>query len=169
MSLYEYDLTIKLKTDMPVDVLVEHTAHALRAVVDPNKRKADKDAVRIDVKGVRKPRQHPFDGPEVNDDLPDGTAGLIFRGEDKSGWEDTAIKGTIPRVDEAFIEVDVTDVLDAVYTAIGEDFPHLAELFQAKREEHKEREVRRNTEITDPLAEGDWELPGDFGVGDDID
>lgn len=163
MSLYEYDLTIKLKTDMPVDVLVEHTAHALRAVVDPNKRKADKNSVRIDVKAVRKPRQHPFDGPEVNDDLP--KEGLIFRGEDKSGWEDTPIKGTLPAVDETFVEIDLDDVMGQIYSAIGEDFPHLAELFQAKREE---RELHRSAEITDPPAEGDWELSGEDKVGDDL-
>lgn len=36
--MYEYDMTVRLNTPVPTDVLVEHIAVALRKVIDPTKR-----------------------------------------------------------------------------------------------------------------------------------
>lgn len=171
MSDYEYDLTVGLRTDMPVDVLVEHVGYALRGIVDPAKRKG---YVKVKVNGIRKPRLHPFDGPEVNDDMPEpefkvGDVVEILSGKRRDDWADTPIVGTLPLVPETmsaeFVELDLDDVLGAVYTAIGEDFPNLADLFRAKAAEH----VARSAEITDPPAEGDWQLDTTDHVGEDID
>jgi hypothetical protein len=196
------DYTIRINNvpaDVPEDVLIEHVAVAARKISKDRK----KEFKRIDVKllekaPTRKPRQHPFDGPEVNDDppmpdfalggyvtgvvprstfdrgyvVPEGSitfwnsATSVFDGPNREDWTpDTGIVASVPEPEYTTVEVDVDDIVNEVYRAIGEDFPNLAELFRAKREE---RELHRAADAPEPPAEGDWELSGDDKVGEDL-
>lgn len=174
MTTYTIQVT-NVPEDVPSDVLVEHVAVAVRKM-----QKGRKALKRINVRIVEKvpTRKHPFDGPEVNDDpgfvMPFTDSewakatgeNVIFSGRREEEWEDTPLKGQVfasPEVE--VIEFDVTDILPDLYNAIAEDFPHLAELFQAKREE---REVKRSTSITDPVPEGEWDLDNGENVGDEL-
>jgi hypothetical protein len=206
--------------DIPRDVLVEHLAVAVQKIQKGRKALKKVGIQIIDVTNdvPRKGRKHPFDGPEVNDDLPEpfarggflpgnastslvaGDTGYvlsraqveamgggnlpeffapkpdagvpIFSGRSEDQNYDTVIRAFVPVVPEeteaVVVEFDVEDILPDLYQAIADDFPHLAELFEAKRAEHQERQVRRNADITDPPAEGDWELDSDDRVGDDL-
>lgn len=160
MTDYQYDLTISLKKSVPADVLIEHISYALRAIVDPKRRKGRKSDIKVELTGLRTPRSHPFDGPDV-----DENDQVIFTGKAEEPAWDTPIVGQLADVDAAFIELDLDDVVGAVYQAIGEDFPNLAHLFQVKREEH----VARSLQFTDPPAEGDWQLESEDKVGEDTD
>ena len=106
-------------------------SNAVNSAAAYEKAKADLEALKNLAPIVKKvePRQHPFEGPEVFDD----------EGEPKPL---PGIKLTEP-------------ILEQLSRAIAGDFPHLTELFRAKRE--------------DPKAEGDWQLPEDDGkVGEDL-
>jgi hypothetical protein len=98
--------------------------------------------------------------------IPTGTP--VFSGKRVDDDYDVTIRSFVPAAEvpeEIEVFIDVDDIVSQVYTAIGEDFPYLAELFKVKREEH---EVRRNTSITDPLPEGEWDLGEDTAGGDDL-
>lgn len=136
-----YELEITTKRDLPTDVLVEHVAYALRGIVDPNKRRAHEGDVTVKVVNVKRPRQHPFEGPEVFDDEPR-----------KHRFNEYTPHHT---VDYRAPVTSITDPLSQVFRAIGDDFPHLAELFRDKRAQQ-------------PPAEGDWQLNDDDKVGDDV-
>lgn len=163
MTNYTISIT-NVPEDVPADVLIEHVAVAVRKM-----QKGRKALKRIGVRIVEKVsfRAHPFDGPEVNDDKPfEGDSYTIFSGRREEEWEDTPLKGQVYAAPEVeVVEFDVTDILPDLYSAIAEDFPHLAELFQAKREE---RELKRSTSITDPVPEGEWDLDKGDKVGDDL-
>lgn len=158
--------------DVPTDVIIEHIAVALRKM-----QKGRKALKRIDVQVVetRSARSHPFDGPEVNDDEPSYTINAphdsitVFSGKREDDWADTPLVGQVALVPEhrevVEVEVDLDDVVNQVYKAIGEDFPYLAELFRAKSED---REVKRSTSITDPVPEGEWDLDDGSNVGDEL-
>lgn len=153
--------------DVPTDVLIEHVAVALRKM-----QKGRRALKRINVwlESSTPTRQHPFDGPEVNDDVPfAGDSYTIFSGKREDEWEDNGIKAWVPEVPESVevieVELDLDDIVDKVYTAISEDFPYLSELFRAKKED---REVKRPTSITDPVPEGEWDLDSGDNVGEDV-
>lgn len=194
------DYTIRftrVPNDVPVDVLIEHLAVAARKINKERKAFRKVGVELVSATPTKAGRKHPFDGPEVNDDLPlaeggftsgktstsmiAGDAGYvvpkgaittwtggvsIFTGPNREEWADTGIVAKVPEEAEVeIIEVDLDDIVSQVYRAIGEDFPRLAELFKAKREE---RELHRATDATEPPAEGDWELDGDDKVGEDL-
>lgn len=132
----------------------------------------------------------------MNDDLPEeytfreyGTDGeLIFSGKDLRDSGDAFVKGLLGIEDDdvevEVIQFDVSDIMPEIMAAVAEDFPRLAELFLAKRQEQDEppqpvredtgegwtpsSEVRRILGLDDPPAEGDWELPADDRTGEDL-
>lgn len=119
----EYILTITTNAAIPEEVVREAVERAvLRLIRKPAP--TPTASVKIVAKNVDN-RLHPFDGPEVFDDV--------------------------------VTEHTPQDVVDAVFRAIGEDFPRLKELFT----------VKRSTRVTEPPAEGDWELPEEDHVGED--
>lgn len=125
-----YTLEVSTKRDVPDDVVVEHVGYALRGIVDPNKRRSDNGGVTVRLVEAKRPRNHPFEGPVTwDDDVPETAPGVYLFNE----------KG----------------VINQVFRAIGEDFPHLAELFRDKRTQ-------------EPPAEGDWQLNNDDKVGEDL-
>lgn len=158
-----------LPDDLPDDVLIEHLAVALRKLVEERPVKAPpKPTVRKDYSGggyiPRTPgyepwwlpaapnpmwkttstgRNHPFEGPEVNDDLPEG-----FDGKNVEGVVYGLVDGPTN------FGPKTTAAMSQVMRAVGEDFPLLAELFRDKRAEQ-------------PKAEGDWQLKDDDKVGED--
>jgi hypothetical protein len=150
----KYSIQIDTARDIPDDVLVEHLAHAVRQIVDPAKKRDRRGRVDVTLSNVDRGRAHPFEGPEVNDDLPEDddpeveyTAdGRYARGGYLGGGVNVNVTSNPPDY-----------VIPAsVIRAIGEDFPFLTELF---------RDKRNNAQ---PPAEGDWQLPedGDTAGGD---
>lgn len=165
-----YTLEITTKRDLPEDVLVEHIGYALRGIVDPARRKADSQTVKIRVVEVKRPRQHPFEGPEVFDDEPgakleepirwDGRG--YIRGpvtplsEEQEPWHFQYDLPKVPNPPRGGTSYHVIPFgIDQVVTAIGEDLPYLRELFRAKG-------------APQDVGEGDWQLTDDDKVGDDV-
>lgn len=147
--------------NVPVDVVLEHLGYCMRGLLKD--RHVNYTNVRIHLEKVhgatftsadpgaaypsqtvcnleaRTGRQHPFDGPEMFDDVETTTTFL-------------------PTTDK---------VISDVFTAISHDFPYLTELFNTKRAEREERTVKRPTTTTEPAPEGEWDLDKGDEVGSD--
>lgn len=63
----EYTVRITTRRDLPEDVVVEHIAYGLRGIVDPERKRAS-HGVAVKLLDVKRPRNHPFEGPVVFDD-----------------------------------------------------------------------------------------------------
>lgn len=125
-----YTLQITLPTDVPDDVLVEHIGATLKRLIR-KPQPEPKAAVKIVAKSGYNLQEEPR-GPQGRNHPFDGP--LMF---------DDVVTANTPQ-----------DVVDTVFRAIGEDFPHLAELFRAKG-------------APEPPAEGDWQLNEEDHVGED--
>ena len=148
----KYTLEIEYPYEVPDDVLVEHLGQALKKLSLRHKVTAPpKPSVKIVAKNAYKLREG--DGAVHND----YRAPRIGRSHPFDG----------PEVfDDDVTEHTTLDIMDQVFTAISQDFPHLSELFNTKRQEHN---IARRSDLSGPPGEGDWTLPEDAGhVGEDL-
>lgn len=139
-----YTVAVSTPVSVPPSVLKDAIAKAVYNVTKLHDER--KPRVRVFSAGGYIARNHPFEGPVINDDLP-------------------PVK-VIPLSEQAKA---------AVSRAIGEDFPRLKELFAAKsenppltRETLEKALAVRQGKAPVPEGEGDWQLTGDDKVGEDV-
>jgi len=176
-----YTLSITLPVTVPDDVLVEHIGAALKKLIRKPQTKP-LTSVEIVAKSVYK----------LEEDKPFTRGGYVTAGQVQlspadpnatypwvaatSGDPNATYPSTSVRnhpfegpelFDDIITEHTPADVMDKVFTAIDQDFPHLAELFDHKRKESAEHNVTRRNDLPEPPAEGDWTLESGEHVGED--
>jgi hypothetical protein len=190
-----YTLNITLPVTVPDDVLVEHIGAALKKLIRKPQTKP-RTSVEIVAKSVYKLEEDkPFaSGGYVTGDHPLVAAvnyGPVFTraqveamggkaaierlvatsGDPNATYPSTSVRNHPfegPELfDDIITEHTPADVMDKVFTAIDQDFPHLAELFDHKRKESAEHNVTRRNDLPEPPAEGDWTLESGEHVGED--
>jgi hypothetical protein len=135
-------ITLKIETEknVPADVLIEHIAVALKKLIPAKEAKPDFTVTLVGSK------THPFDGPELFDDVRSVPYDLFASGGVLTG--NGPLAGEVHKGDYIIPK-----------SAISEGLPRLQELFDAKR---ADRELKRPIEgPTEPLSEGDWDLDAD--------
>lgn len=141
----KYNLEIDLPVTVPDDVLVEHVGQALKKL-------------------IRKPVPEPVASVRIV-----AKSGYkLVEGNMKATWRNGGRQHPFegPEVfDDDVTEFTTPDIMDKVFNAISQDFPHLSELFNVKR---AERNIARRSDLSGPVGEGDWTLPEDGGhIGED--
>jgi hypothetical protein len=190
-----YTLNITLPVTVPDDVLVEHIGAALKKLVRKPQAEPRASVEIVAKSGVKLEEDKQFarggyipgdqggvikveDGYVFSQAQVKAMGGkaAIARLAATSGDPNATYPSTSVRnhpfdgpelFDDIITEHTPADVMDKVFTAIDQDFPHLAELFDHKRQESAEHNVTRRNDLPEPPAEGDWTLESGEHVGED--